>query len=195
MKTRWVEGPAPTFASAWGLGMMLHDWSGGQVLYGHDGVVPGQHFFLRIYDPSRSFAAIMTNGGVSDGFAEDVFHQALAPSIGAHPLPLPEPVTLAPDELDHFTGTYSGPSAQIQVESRRHTLKLRCATPKTDVGPAAEMNAELIPIGRDLFLADFPNRRSPLMQRFQDFDDRGVPQVLNFRGRAFHRKSDGEMVS
>lgn len=189
MKTRWVTGPAATFASAWGLGTMLHDWTNGVSLYGHDGVVLGQSFFFRLHDPSQSAIIIMLNGGLADGFAEDVFRRVFAPILGGAPAPLPQPIDMDPIHLDRFTGVYAAPSARISVSARGKALIAAYTFLGSAAGDPTTMEVDLAPVSDDLFLASFPNRRSPLLQRFQDFDDRQRPHVLNFRGRAFHREA------
>jgi CubicO group peptidase (beta-lactamase class C family) len=194
MLHREIEGPCSTFASAWGLGTMLHDWTGGQTLFGHDGAVPGQTTYLRAHAPTRTAICIMTNGGEADGFADAIVRESFCRMIGADPQASPT-VSEARRPLSDYCGVYSTQGARLEVEEQDGGLRLTLAPGRRGLGGVLAMAVDLKPVDDERFLASFPGRTFGLLQRFVEFDESGRASVLNFRGREYRRDPAGEKAA
>lgn len=195
MRSRCVEGPSPTFASAWGLGTMLFDWSNDTTVFGHDGAVPGQYTYVRLHAESKTGLVLMTNGGDTLGFATAMFEDVLAPLINASPLPLPEQTRFESGELEKYTGQFETRSAALEVREQSGHLVLTSSPSSEGEGSVPSIDVDLHPIDRESFLGVFPDRYHPLIQKFVAFDEFGIPQAINFRGRVFPRASHVGAIS
>lgn len=187
MTSRQVEGPSETFASAWGLGTMLFDWTNEQTLFGHDGAVPGQYTYVRLHQASQAGLVIMTNGGDTAAFANAMFEDILAPIVGARPRPVPAPALQSILPLSRYCGTYGTRSGRLSISALGQHLRLVCRPTEAGKESVPELTVDLHPIDRERFVGQFPGRQSGLIQRFLKFDDLEVPQAVNFRGRVFLR--------
>lgn len=192
MTTRQIEGPSPTFASAWGLGMMLFDWSDSKTLFGHDGAVPGQYTYVRLDRDSKSGLVLMTNGGDTASFARSMFSDVLGAIINAVPLGTPEPSPTKIACLKKYSGRFATRSAELVVNYENDRLSVKTAPSSEGDGNVPELDVELHSIDETKFLAWFPGREEGLIQRFLDLDEQGVPQALNFRGRVFPRRDKAD---
>src|SRR5690606_31781174 len=80
--------PGVAFPARWGIGWMLAEWDGHQVV-GHDGATSGQVACLRLLPDDRTAVVLLTNGGESYGLYDDLFAEILRDVAG---VAMPEPV-------------------------------------------------------------------------------------------------------
>lgn len=120
---------------SWGLGWIRFDWNG-ERLYGHDGNTLGQAAFLRIHPGSGVAVTLLTNGGNTHDFYEDLYREILAELSGVdmkHPVEVPaekRELDLAP-----LVGTYERASVRMEVFEGEDGPTLRTTT----LGPLAEL--------------------------------------------------------
>jgi CubicO group peptidase (beta-lactamase class C family) len=134
MREPQVDVPDLGMTGQWGLGWMLFDWPGGDVI-GHDGGTIGQASYLRVV-PERGVAiALLTNGGDPGHLYHEIYTKLLdeLADITVPPRPTPNPAA-APADLSRYVGEYSSRLADMVVTEEDGKLWL-LSTPK---GLAAE---------------------------------------------------------
>jgi CubicO group peptidase (beta-lactamase class C family) len=81
-----------SLGDSWGLGWIRFDWNG-ERLYGHDGNTLGQAAFMRIHPGTGLAVALLTNGGNTHDFYEDLYREIFA-ELGdiemKHPIVAPD---------------------------------------------------------------------------------------------------------
>lgn len=109
-----VPGVRGLMADRWGLGFELFDW--GAPVIGHDGGTIGQSTFWRIIPGSDVTIAMSGNGGGFLGLISDLALPVIRELTGLPVPALPVPPE-RPEEVDAapYTGTYSAPSAVLEV--------------------------------------------------------------------------------
>lgn len=188
MSQQVIEGPSETFADGWGLGLMLFDWQGHH-LFGHDGAVPGQNAVLRVDQESGLVVTLVSNGGVADGFAQDVLSNIFGPLAGIRPKTPPTESATAIADLSGLTGTYGDRAQTIRVEVEAGELKAISEPTYEGKAGAPPFEVALRPVDRARMLARFEGAAFDRIQRFLEFDTRGQANAINFRGRYYPRKT------
>ena len=146
-----------SFASRWGLGWSIHEWSGRQGV-GHDGGTIGQSAFLRVVPDAGVAVALLTNGGHTISLFRDLCGGLLADAAGvelpADVVPLAEqpPVDPAP-----YVGTYARAGASFEVVARDGGI----VAVQTVTGLGSELTPEpielsLLVLDADFFLTQHP---------------------------------------
>jgi dipeptidyl aminopeptidase/acylaminoacyl peptidase/CubicO group peptidase (beta-lactamase class C family) len=145
-----------TLGDSWGLGWIRMDWHGRR-LYGHDGNTIGQAAFLRVLPDEGLAVTLVTNGGKTRDFYDDLYREIfaeLADVAMADPLTPPdEPVTV--DSTSHL-GRYERASVLIDVFAGDDGPRLRM----TATGPLAallpeeerEQEFDLVPVEENLYV-------------------------------------------
>jgi dipeptidyl aminopeptidase/acylaminoacyl peptidase/CubicO group peptidase (beta-lactamase class C family) len=114
-----------SLGDSWGLGWIRFDWNG-ERLYGHDGNTLGQAAFMRIHPGTGLAVALLTNGGNTHDFYEDVYREIFAEVADVemkHPLEAPtEPVEV---DLNKHVGVYERASVRMEVLNNGEGPRLR----------------------------------------------------------------------
>jgi dipeptidyl aminopeptidase/acylaminoacyl peptidase/CubicO group peptidase (beta-lactamase class C family) len=173
---------------SWGLGWIRFDWNGDR-LYGHDGNTLGQAAFLRIHPESGVAVTLLTNGGNTHDFYEDLYREIFADLSGLdmkHPVAVPdEPLHV---DLTPFVGTYERASVRMEVFDAGGGPRLR----STLLGPLAELEPDpveeypLVALDDALFAVRAPGTQSwitvtfyslPTGEQYVHFGARATPRV------------------
>lgn len=192
MQEPQVDLPSRTVlnATAWGLGWILFDWDGAQVV-GHDGGTLGQACFLRLVPDQDLAFAIHVNDSrrgsrVIKDLSRRLFDQVAGIAIPDEPTALED----APDvDLDPYVGTYAQENYEIQVrlDAGELAADLVPTTEHAEQMMAPKHDLPLRPAGgNDFVLEDEPDP-SPLT--FAGFDRDGRPKFLHMGARALPRVS------
>jgi CubicO group peptidase (beta-lactamase class C family) len=162
-------------ASAWGLGWILFDWNGTEVI-GHDGATLGQASFLRLV-PGRNVAVgILTNGGkvrtFTSALASRILEEVADVQVPPQPQPLVEPSTV---ELEAVVGRYVQDTAEYRF--RQHDGQL-----VMDLTPRSEHAKQLVPELHDVPLqpagaGDFVGSMLGQPMTFSFYDPAGGDQA------------------
>ena len=109
-----------SLGDSWGLGWIRFDWNG-ERLYGHDGNTLGQAAFLRIHPGTGVAVTLLTNGGHTHDFYEDLYREIFAELVGRRhearrSSPPDEPVEV---DLTPYVGIYERASVRMEVLRRR----------------------------------------------------------------------------
>jgi CubicO group peptidase (beta-lactamase class C family) len=155
MRVPQVTLPDPwTFGSHWGIGWMLFDWGGRQVI-GHDGGTLGQSAFLRLVPDAGVAIALLTNGGNTHDLYEDLYRELLGELCGIQmPAPLTPPAEPVTADPARHVGTYERVGNRIDILEKDDGLTVRI----TVTGPLAELvddpvsESALVPVAEDLFV-------------------------------------------
>ena len=173
---------------SWGLGWIRFDWNGAR-LYGHDGNTIGQAAFLRIHPESGVAVTLLTNGGNTRDFYEDLYREIFAELSGLdmkHPVKVPEqPVEV---DITPFVGTYERASVRMEVFVGDEGPMLR----STVLGPLAELEPHpvdeypLVALDDALFAVRAPGTQTwitvtfyslPTGEAYLHFGARATPKV------------------
>ncbi|MCW2606551.1 MAG: beta-lactamase [Frankiales bacterium] len=172
MQERQVEVPDPyTLGSHWGLGWILDEVDGKQVV-AHDGTTLGQNAFLRIVPEAGVAVSLLTNGGGVRDLYEDLFTEVLSATAGitlpASPQPTGETVT----EHERFVGTYVREGVEITVrpdDDGGLQLLMKATGPLAASRPEPEP-VPLRPFDGDVLLTKMPAYQSWFAAVFFDLD-------------------------
>lgn len=184
---------------SWGLGWIRFDWNG-ERLYGHDGNTLGQAAFLRIHPGSGVAVTLLTNGGNTHDFYEDLYREIFAELAGVdmkHPVSVPdEPVDA---DLAPLVGTYERASVRMEVFAGDDGARLRTTT----LGPLAELipdpvdEYDLVPLADRLWAVRAPGTQTwitatfyalPTGEEYVHFGARATPKVSDTVAPAAARK-------
>lgn len=160
MRQPQVDVPTDvSFPTRWGLGWMLGEWDGHQVV-GHDGATIGQVACLRLLPEQRMAVVMLTNGGETYGLYEDLYREILRDVAGvAMGSPVAPPETAADVDVSRYLGTYERTGQLTEIISRDDGLVLR-TTATEEV--AADLDREkvhefaLTPVADGVFVAPNP---------------------------------------
>lgn len=185
-----LESPSPSFAIAWGLGVMQFDREAR--LFGHDGATPGQNTFLRYVPDMQQAFVLLTNGGDGRALCQEFIEELRridqrfpeAPRLAAVPA---ERRTL---QVDAFLGEYYNARYRVRVTAQSGGLRARFE-PAANAGDLTEVfECVLEPMQEgphpELFAADAPGSTLPTTHRFSRFTG-GRARLLHFRGRVLER--------
>jgi hypothetical protein len=145
-----------TLGDSWGLGWIRMDW-GGRRLYGHDGNTIGQSAFLRVLPDEGLAVTLLTNGGKTRDFYDDLYREIFAELADVdmpHPLAPPEePVTA---DITPHLGRYERASVLIEVVDGEKAPRMRITAtgPLAELLPEEERNQEfdLVPVEENLYV-------------------------------------------
>lgn len=141
---------AANSADDWGIGWDIR-WAGGEKLIGHGGTTNGFQARLTAV-PDRGYAiAILTNSGRGSAVYGAVERWALSHHLGIN-LPTREQVSLSPEQLAAFAGSYRQPQAEITVSVEDDGLRMETVSISGLSGKRTTPPAErLVPIGEREF--------------------------------------------
>lgn len=193
MRQVQVELPstATLGAHAWGLGWILFDWDGHDVI-GHDGATLGQASTLRIAPGEDLIVSVLTNGGKVRGFLHEMtatlFDELADVAVPEETSPLDDPSSV---DVSRYTGTYGQETAGYHFHVRDRQLLL-------DIEPRSEHAKQLVPeledvavrpAGGDDFVAEIMGQPSTISFFAFNGDDR--PRFAHVGFRALPRESTG----
>lgn len=173
---------------SWGLGWIRFDWNGAR-LYGHDGNTIGQAAFLRIHPETGVAVTLLTNGGNTRDFYEDLYREIFAELSGID-MKAPVKVPEQPIEIDvtPFVGTYERASVRMEVFVGDEGPMLR----STVLGPLAELEPHpvdeypLVALDEALYAVRAPGTQTwitvtfyslPTGEAYLHFGARATPKV------------------
>ncbi|MGW9210869.1 serine hydrolase domain-containing protein [Embleya sp. NPDC055664] len=109
-----IGGDGAFGARLWGLGWILYDWSGGEVI-GHDGGTIGQGAMLRVVPERDVSIALLTNGGALYG-VYDLICELLETLADVRP-PAPAVPPAEPPAVDtsYLVGSYASPAQRFDI--------------------------------------------------------------------------------
>ncbi|OPC77534.1 hypothetical protein B4N89_44395 [Embleya scabrispora] len=109
-----IGGDGAFGARKWGLGWILYDWSGGEVV-GHDGGTIGQSAMLRVVPERDVSVALLTNGGALYG-VYDLICELLDTLADVRP-PAPALPPAEPPAVDasYLVGSYASPAQRVDI--------------------------------------------------------------------------------
>lgn len=187
-----IESPSPSFAMAWGLGVMQFDREAR--LFGHDGATPGQTSFLRYVPDMREAFVLLANGGDGRALCQEFIEELrlVQSEFPEAPRFTPLPPERRNVSADAFVGIYSNDRYRVSVTAQGAGLRARFepAANAGDVVDVFECLMEPLQEGSrpELFAAAAPGSVLPTTHRFSRFDA-GRARLLNFRGRIFERQN------
>ncbi|TDV57422.1 serine hydrolase [Actinophytocola oryzae] len=179
-----------SLGDSWGLGWIRMGWDGRRLI-GHDGNTIGQSAFLRLLPDAGLAVTLLTNGGNTRDFYEDLYREIFAELAGvamAEPIAPPaEPVEV--DASPHY-GTYERASVRVEVFAGEDGPVMR----STVTGPLAELIPEeerqqeypMVPVDQNLYVMREPTARTwmavtfyslPTGERYVHFGVRATPKV------------------
>lgn len=155
MQQREVDMPDPyTLGDAWGVGWILFDWDGRQVV-GHDGNTIGQSSFLRILLDEGVAVTLLSNGGntrdLYDALFGEIYAELADLTIPAGLVPPEEPFS---GDFSEFEGVYDRSGVRTEIFRDENGLRMRT----TLNGPLAAMLPDpvqehpLVPVRRGEFV-------------------------------------------
>lgn len=190
MREPQVELPDRTVlnASAWGLGWIVYDWDGANII-GHDGNTLGQSCFLRLLPDEDAAVAIQVNDSRNaadfvKALSRRIFADVFDVEIPEEPTPLDAPGDLS---LEPLTGTYAQENYEV-------TVRIDDGMLVADVNPTSEHARKLMatkerlrldPAGGPVFILDDPAGASPVT--FVNRGEGGRPRFLHMGARALVR--------
>lgn len=185
-----VESPSPSFAMAWGLGVMQFDREAR--LFGHDGAVPGQNAFLRYVPDADEALVLLTNGGDGRALCQELLEELRREDPSFPTAPRFDAIAGAVPALDAavYVGEYRNARYRIRIAAAIGALQLRFE-PGADAGDLTEvLECRLAPMTAgprpELFVTTTPGSTLNTTQRFSRFAG-GRARLLHFRGRVFER--------
>ena len=158
-------------------------------LYGHDGNTLGQAAFLRIHPESGVAVTLLTNGGNTHDFYEDLYREIFAELSGLdmkHPVAVPdEPVEV---DVTPFVGTYERASVRMEVlrDGGRSASAHQLLGPLAELEPNPVEEYPLVALDEDLFVLRAPGTQTwmtvtfyslPTGEEYVHFGARATPKV------------------
>ncbi|MFI7672725.1 serine hydrolase [Actinophytocola sp. NPDC049390] len=145
-----------TLGDSWGLGWIRMDWHGRR-LYGHDGNTIGQSAFLRVLPDEGLAVTLLTNGGKTRDFYDDLYREIFAELADVDmPEPLAPPEQPVTADITPHLGRYERASVQIEVVEGEQGPRLRMTAtgPIAELLPEEERNQEydLVPVEENLYV-------------------------------------------
>jgi hypothetical protein len=187
MREERVTLPKYGTASGWGLGWMLFDLDGGQLI-GHNGATLGQTSCLRIEPKSGLIMSLLTTGG--DGRVATFFREMSNQIFGEHcgitsPSPVDElpTVDLPGIDLDRYCGTYRRLALEFEISNSQGSLQLTGRGLKLPWSEAPEQQTTLRPLSEQAFAVESPGPLAGSPVLFEDFGEQGQPQFISIGGR------------
>ncbi|MEO1658927.1 MAG: serine hydrolase domain-containing protein [Pseudomonadota bacterium] len=188
MTAREVEGPAATFASAWGLGAMLFDYQGGRTVVGHDGVVPGQSAFLRADPKTGLVVALIANGGDMRHLAHSVLTGVFSRYTDTKPSQPGFTALANGQDMRPCVGRYQARAATVTVTAEGNHLVITARPTAEGAVGVPTFSAEAYPTEQPGLVAMMMDgQREPLLQRFVFDGTDSQAKAFVFRGRHYPR--------
>lgn len=154
MQEAFVE--ADTFDRSYGIGWSLQAYPGVTAV-GHGGAWGGHRAHLTIV-PERRFAiGVLVNSDAGVRAYTEVEEWALEHEVGIT-VPKPEPITMADEALDRFTGTFTRHDGRYEVTRRGNGLRITLTDIDEKTGKAKETPRlfDLEPLGETRFRVTSP---------------------------------------
>ncbi|GAA1966275.1 serine hydrolase [Microbacterium deminutum] len=179
-----------SLGDSWGLGWIRFDWNG-ERLYGHDGNTLGQAAFMRIHPGTGLAVALLTNGGNTHDFYEDLYREIFAEVADVemkHPLEAPaEPADV---DLNAHVGVYERASVRMEILVDDHGPRLRTEV----LGHLAALVPEpveeypLLPVSEDRYLLRPPGTETWMPVTFYSLPT--GEEYVHFGARATPKRVD-----
>ncbi|MEV4536608.1 serine hydrolase [Asanoa sp. NPDC049518] len=179
-----------SLGDSWGLGWIRFGWDGHR-LVGHDGNTIGQSAFLKLLPEQGLAITLLTNGGNTRDFYDELFREIFAEVAGiAMPHPIAPPAEPVQVDFQEHLGTYERASVRIEVLERDGGPVMRT----TITGPLAKLIDEpvqeypMVAYEENLFLVKDPSAQNwapvtfyalPTGERYLHFGARATPKVLD----------------
>jgi CubicO group peptidase (beta-lactamase class C family) len=184
MQERQVDVPDKSMADGWGLGWILYNY-GGQNIIGHDGGTIGQLAFLRLLPDADAALCLLTNGMTGGALFRDVFNEVFADRAGAEVTPVPEPGSSVQFDASKIAGRYERVGVNIQIDEDGGDLFASVEMTGATAAFAPKLERiPLVPVNETVFLLKTPMSETPSSVVFFDYDDSGRPRYLHTGGRA-----------
>jgi hypothetical protein len=177
-----------SLGDSWGLGWIRYGWDGHRLI-GHDGNTLGQAAFLRLLPDQGLAVTLLTNGGNTHDFYEELYREIFAEVAGvAMPHPIEPPQPPVDVEISGHLGRYERASTVIEVLPGDDAPILRT----TITGPLAELvpdpvdELKLIGVRPNLFVVRPEGMDTwmavtfyalPTGERYLHFGARATPRV------------------
>ncbi|MET8471909.1 serine hydrolase domain-containing protein [Streptomyces sp. NPDC006422] len=130
-ETQVTVPPLGALGDRWGLGWMLYDRAGADMI-GHDGGTIGQYAFLRVVPDAGVAVAVLTNGGDAAALFQDVGGHLLAELADVRLPALPRvPEDPASVDAHRATGTYRSTLLDFDLAVRDDGTTWLTTTPRT----------------------------------------------------------------
>ncbi len=187
MVERRVTLPKHAAASGWGLGWMLFDLDGGQLM-GHNGATLGQTSCLRVEPKSGLIMSLLTTGG--GGRVAPFFREVTDQIFGEHcgitaPATVDSLTTVDPSgiDLNRYSGTFRRLAVEFKVSIQEDQLVLRSRGRKSPWSEAPDEQSVLRPVSDRAFAVESPGPLAGSPVQFEDFDEQGQPQFIGIGAR------------
>ena len=175
---------------SWGLGWIRFDWNG-ERLYGHDGNTLGQAAFMRIHPGTGLAVALLTNGGNTHDFYEDLYREIfdeLTDVEMKHPIVAPaEPADV---DVTAHVGVYERASVRMEVLTDEAGPRLRTEV----LGHLAALVPDpieeypMVPVSEDMYILRPPGTETwmpvtfysiPTGEKYVHFGARATPKRVD----------------
>lgn len=171
---------AANFAEAYGIGWALDTVDGVKVV-SHGGSTNGFQAHLDLIPEKRFAIAILTNSSRGAAAYREIIDWAFEHECGLR-RELPTPITLPPDELAWFAGTYRRPNASLTLSVDGQRLRADRTTKSELTGEEVTQPPVLLtPIGEREFLITDGDLQGARVDLIPDANDK--PRFVRFGGR------------
>jgi dipeptidyl aminopeptidase/acylaminoacyl peptidase/CubicO group peptidase (beta-lactamase class C family) len=149
---------------SWGLGWFRLGWDGRRLI-GHDGNTIGQAAFLRVFPEEGLAVTLLTNGGKSRDFYQELYSEIFAELAGITvPAPIEPPAEPVQADITPHLGRYERASVLVEIITGDDGPAMKT----TITGPLAEIVSEeerettypLAPIDDNLYAVREPGTRT-----------------------------------
>ncbi|GAA1815680.1 serine hydrolase [Agromyces neolithicus] len=173
-----------TLGDSWGLGWIRFDWNGAR-LYGHDGTTLGQAAFLRIHPDTGVAVALLTNGGNTHDFYEDVYREVFAELSGIDMRrPIEPPAETPAVDITPHLGRYerSGVLVDVLLGDQGPRLRTEVTGVLAEMTPDPIDEYDLTPVSQNLYVLREPGTETWMPVTFYALP--GGEEYLHFGARA-----------
>ncbi len=179
-----------SLGDSWGLGWIRFDWNG-ERLYGHDGNTLGQAAFMRIHPGSGLAVALLTNGGNTHDFYEELYREIFAAEADVemrHPLVAPEEPAAV--DLNAHVGVYERASVRMEVllDDQGPRLRTEVLGHLAALVPDPVDEYPMLPVSEDRYLLRPPGTETwmpvtfyslPTGEKYVHFGARATPKRVD----------------
>jgi CubicO group peptidase (beta-lactamase class C family) len=179
-----------SLGDSWGLGWIRFDWNG-ERLYGHDGNTLGQAAFMRIHPGTGLAVALLTNGGNTHDFYEDLYREIFA-ELGdvdmKHPIVAPEEP--ADVDLSAHVGVYERASVRMEilVDESGPRLRTEVLGHLAALVPDPVDEYPLLPVSEDRYILRAPGTETWMPVTFYSLPT--GEEYVHFGARATPKRVD-----
>jgi dipeptidyl aminopeptidase/acylaminoacyl peptidase/CubicO group peptidase (beta-lactamase class C family) len=179
-----------TLGDSWGLGWIRMGWDGRRLI-GHDGNTIGQAAFLRLLPEQGLAVTLLTNGGNTRDFFQELYTEIFAELAGVVvPEMISPPAEPVDADITPHLGTYERASVRVEVSSGEDgpVMKTAVTGPLAELVPEKDREQEykLVPVAENLYVIREPGTRTwmavtfyglPTGERYVHFGARATPKV------------------